>query len=388
MPVKALFLEEVEKFVLEQVPEPSCGDREILIQVNAVGMCGTDFHIFSGAANYNLDAHGKSIPLSLQPQIIGHEFCGTLIETGAAVEDLKPGDNVIVDQGLNCFSKKNVPPCIYCSSGHSHQCIHYEERGITGLPGAFQELLSVPAVNAISMGDELSFKEAALVEPLGCVIHSMDMAERASTRFDLFQEEHTGEAVENLLILGAGPAGLLFLQYIRNVHQFKGQILIADSVQKKLDLAERLEATPLHTERNNLVNSVRERTDGKLIDFLVEATGSGKAFEIIPKVLRKQATVLLYGHGHRGTDLSVLNNLLFLEPTLVASVGASGSLDPQTHRPLTFLRSEKLIRTGKIKVNPLITHQYHALEEVEQAFKEDSKKPDYIKGILALGSAL
>lgn len=387
MPVKVLFLEEVEKFVLEQVPEPSCGAREILIQVSAVGICGTDFHIFHGAANYNFDAHGKSIPLSLQPQILGHEFCGTVIETGATVDDLKPGDNVVVDQGLNCFSKRITPPCVYCSSGHSHQCVNYKERGITGLPGAFQELLSVPAVNAISMGDDLSFKEAALVEPLGCVIHSMDMAQRASTRFGLSPEEPPGEVVENLLILGAGPAGLLFLQYIRSVQQFKGQILIADSVQKKLDLAEALGATPIHTENNNLVNSVREQTDGKLIDFLVEATGSGKAFESIPKVLRKQATVLLYGHGHKGTDLSVLNHLLFLEPTLVASVGASGSLDPHTHRPLTFLRSEELIRTGKIKVKPLITHQYHALEEVEQAFREDSKEPDYIKGILTFGLA-
>ncbi|MDA2938834.1 alcohol dehydrogenase catalytic domain-containing protein [Acidobacteria bacterium AH-259-A15] len=382
--VKALFLEEVEEFALKDLPEPTCSPGEVLIQVKAVGMCGTDFHIYRGAANYNFDANGKPIPLRVQPQILGHEFCGTLVERGSDVPDLKPGDRVVVDQGFNCCSQGIEPVCGYCASGHSHQCLYYKERGITGLAGAMQELVTMPAVNVVPMGGDLSFEEAALVEPLGCVIHSMDMAERARARFTLSPEESPGEPVENVLILGAGPAGLLFLQYIRNVKQFQGQILIADSVDKKLQLAERLGATPIHIQEKDLITTVRDVTNEKKVHFLVEASGNGAAFENMPAVLKKQATVVLYGHGHKGTDLGVLNHLLFLEPTLVASVGASGKLDPQTHRPLIFETSEELIRTEKVHVKSLITHHYRAFEEIDKAFREDSKEQDYIKGVLAL----
>lgn len=379
--MEALLLEDVEKFTLKTLPEPSFADGDVVIQVQSVGVCGTDFHIYHGAANYNLDENGHPIPLSRQPQILGHEFSGTVIEVGSHVTGVAPGDRVAVDQGLNCFSQGMAVVCEYCTSGHSHQCIHYEERGITGAPGAMQEFVTIPAVNAVPIGPDLPFTEAALVEPLGCVIHSMDMVEAARARFTLSPDQ--GEPVQTVLILGSGPAGLLFLQYLRNVRRFAGQILIVDSVDRKLQLAEEMGGTPVDWQQDSIVSTVSDLTNGGKIDFLIEACGNGSAFETMPGILRKQATVLLYGHGHKGTDLSVLNRLLFLEPTLVAAVGASGRLDPQTHRPLTFQRAERLIRRGKVRVSPLITHRYRKLEEVDSAFRRDSRQADYIKGVLS-----
>jgi len=103
----------------------------------------------------------------------------------------------------------------------------------------------------------------------------------------------------------------------------------------------------------------------------------------MPSLIRKQATVLLYGHGHQGRDIGLLGNILFLEPTLVAAVGASGGFDPDG-RPTTYRRARELVNSGTIQVLPLVTHRYHSLEEVPRAFMQDFQRQDYIKGILTL----
>ncbi len=382
--MKALQLEGPERLVLRDVPEPVPEEHEVLIQVGAVGVCGTDFHIYSGGANYNSDVHGRAIPLSIQPQILGHEFCGTVQQVGTRVEGLKPGDRVAVDQGLNCYSQRLLPVCEYCRSGDSHQCQNYQERGITGLAGAMQELVTMPAANCIPVSQELSFRETALSEPLGCIIHSVDRAAKTPVRYMFSGEVNRSEAIENILVLGAGPAGLLFLQYLRKVQQFQGTILVADRVEEKLKLVERFDGTPVNAAEVDLTEAVGELTDGGKIHFLIEATGSGIVFQTIPSVLRKQATVVLYGHGHEGTDLSVLNRLLFLEPTLVVSVGASGRIDAHTGLPETTQRAVKLIQSGQIEVSAIISHQYGALEDIRHAFERDSRNQDYIKGVLSL----
>jgi len=382
--MKSLQLEGPRQLVLRDVPEPVPQEYEVLIQVGAVGVCGTDFHIYSGEANYNSDAQGRAIPLSIQPQILGHEFCGTVQEVGRRVAGLEPGDRVAVDQGLNCYSQRILPVCAYCRSGDSHQCQNYQERGITGLAGAMQELVTMPAVNCILVAEGLSFGETALSEPLGCIIHSVDRAIRMPARYMFPGEPGGSEAIENILILGAGPAGLLFLQYLRKAQKFQGQILVADRVEEKLKLVEQFGGTPVNPSQVDLAEAVGELTGGRKIHFLIEATGSGVVFQTIPEVLRKQATVVLYGHGHEGTDLSVLNRVLFLEPTLVVSVGASGRIDAHTGRPETTQRAVKLIQSGRIEVRPLISHQYGVLEDIRHAFERDSRNQDYIKGVLSL----
>ena len=380
--MKALLLEGPGKLEVGDVPEPECGKHDVLIQVGAVGVCGTDFHIFQGEANYNSDADGRPIPLSVQAQILGHEFCGTVLEAGAQVRDLAPGDRVAVDQGLNCYSQRITPACEYCADGDSHQCLHYQELGITGIPGAMQERVAIPAVNAVRLEGEMGFPETALSEPLGCILHALDRVMRTPARYMFHPGAHGSRPIEHVLILGAGPAGLLFLQNIRREVGFEGTVLVADRVPEKLSLVKRFGGTPLDVSRFDLVTMVSDLTRGRKIDLLVEATGSGAAFRTISSLIRKQATVLLYGHGHQGTDLSVLNRLLFLEPTLLVSVGASGALNPSTGRSDTTTRAVELIRTGQVDVRSLITHRYPTLEKVKGAFGRDSRDAAYIKGVL------
>jgi len=116
---------------------------------------------------------------------------------------------------------------------------------------------------------------------------------------------------------------------------------------------------------------------------MVEAAGAAGLFKQIPGLIRKQATLLLYGHGHSGVDLGVLNNIQFLEPTLVAAVGASGGYDADG-RPATYRRALELIEEGTIQVAPFITHRYNSLDSVPGAFAGEHREPDYVKGVVML----
>ena len=131
------------------------------------------------------------------------------------------------------------------------------------------------------------------------------------------------------------------------------------------------------------VSAVLDLTHGERIHYLIEAAGVAQVFKEMPGLLRKQATVLLYGHGHHGVDLGVLNNIQFLEPTFVAPVGASGGFDAEG-RPEVYRRALRLLEEGTIEAHRIITHIYSQLGEVPQAFLSDHKMNGFIKGVVQL----
>jgi threonine dehydrogenase-like Zn-dependent dehydrogenase len=381
--MRASVLCDVGRIEMRDVPRPVISPREVLVRVSAVGLCGTDSHIFAGHANYNTNERGLPIPLALQPQILGHEISGTIEEVGKAVTDLRKGDRVVVDQGLNCVSRRRELLCEYCRTGDSHQCEFYREHGITGLPGGLADFIAVPAVNAVKINAPLEFSSAALVEPLGCVIHSSDSVGRAATRHAI-NADSIERRVRTVLICGAGPAGLLFTQYLRAVLGYDGLLIVSDPNELKRRLAKSLGADEtIDPSQHDLVDVVREHSGGKGVEYLIEASGSGEAVASIPGLIRKQAAVLLYGHGHAGTDLSVLNNILFREPVLISSVGASGGFESDG-RPSVYKRALNLIEQKQIDVASLITHKYGSLEAVENALANDMYKADYVKGVVVL----
>jgi threonine dehydrogenase-like Zn-dependent dehydrogenase len=377
--MRALAIYGDEKMELREASLQRPGPREVVLKVGAVGFCGTDFHIYEGRANYNTDPSGIPIPTSIEPQILGHEFSGTVIEAGSEVTDLAAGDRVVVDQGLNCSSRAKEQWCEYCLTGNTHQCREYEEFGITGLQGALADFIVVPAVNAIRIESDLALDEAALAEPLGCIIHSCDVAEHAATRY-----KFTGASrVHSVLIVGAGPAGLLFTQYLRNVIGFDGLLIVSEPNQLRRELAAQFGASVVDPSSDNLVRAVAELTHGEKVHFLVDAAGAGAVFKQMPGLLRNQATLMFYGQGHHGTDLGVLNNIQFLEPSLLAPVGASGSLDSDG-RPRTYRKALELLSEQRINVSRFITHRYRNLEDVPQVFAKDRFASDYVKGLAVL----
>ena len=381
--MKASVLCDVRRIEVRDVPRPVVSPYEVLVRVSAVGLCGTDAHIFAGHANYNTNDYGQQIPLALQPQILGHEITGVVEDVGSSVEDLRDGDRVVVDQGLNCVSRRRDELCEYCRTENSHQCEFYREHGITGLPGGLAEFIAVPAVNALKITTPVKASVAALVEPLGCVVHSTDFVARARARYAI-NAETPERRVRSVLICGAGPAGLLFTQYLRKVMRYEGALFVSDPNKRKRELATRLGADDvIDPGACDLVEVVREHTGGKGVEYLIEASGAGEVFNSMPGLICKQATVLLYGHGHAGTDLSVLNNILFREPVLVSSVGASGGFEADG-RPSVYARALALIEQEQINVSALITHEYSSLDHVQSALSTDMYANDYVKGVVVL----
>jgi L-iditol 2-dehydrogenase len=382
--MRAAVLADVGRFEIRQIPVRSPDAHEVLVRPVAVGLCGTDFHIFAGHSNYNTNARGEPVPFRDDPQVLGHEIVAIVEECGPSVSDLRPGDAVVVDQGLNCVSSRRDPPCEYCRTGDSHQCAFYREHGITGLPGGLAERMTVPAVNAITIAGDIPHAHAALTEPLGCIVHSCDMVGRAQARYGLVADD-PARRVQAVLVSGAGPAGLLFVQYLRQAMGWQGRILVSEPNAVKRELAVRFGAEALDPS-GDPVEAVLDATQGRRVELLIDAAGAGVLYRQVPGLLRKQGTFLAYGHGHAGPDLSVMNNVQFLEPTFVSPVGASGGFLPDG-RPATYRRALDLIENGKVAVGPMITHRYTSLEQVPRAFDGAHTAPDYIKAIVELGSA-
>jgi L-iditol 2-dehydrogenase len=381
--MRASVLLDTARLEVLDVPCPQISPHEVLVSVSAVGLCGTDAHIFAGHANYNMDERGQPIPLASEPQILGHEISGRVEEVGSEVHDLRVGDHVVIDQGLNCMSMHREVLCEYCRTGDSHQCEFYSEHGITGLPGGLAEFIAVPSVNTVRVRSALDATETALVEPLGCIIHSSETVAHAKTRYAINATE-AARRVRSILICGAGPAGLLFIQYLRRVLGYDGLLIVSEPNERKRKLAESICADEaLDPNACDLVEAVMERTDGRGIEYLIEASGAGAVFNSIPGLVRKQATILLYGHGHAGVDMSVLNNVMFKEPTLITPVGASGGFGPDG-RPSVYVHALDLIERQCIDVASIITHRYMSLDEVQGALENDIYAQDYIKGVVAL----
>jgi L-iditol 2-dehydrogenase len=379
----ACVLDDVQSLEVREVTRPDPGPYDVLVRVAATGLCGTDLHIFGGDANYNTNAGGQPVPLTLQPQILGHEIAGIVEIAGSEVSDLRTGDRVAVDQGLNCMSRRRQPKCEYCASSDSHQCEFYGEHGITGLPGGLAEYISLPAANCVRIESDLEFAQAVLTEPLACIIHSFDLVAKAAGARYAIGASDSQKRVRTALVVGAGPAGLLFVQYLRRVLAFDGIVLVSEPNQRKRELAKRFGAEVIDPGAVDLVAELSEITAGRLVEFVIECSGAGEVFSLIPGLLRKQGTVLLYSHGQSGVELNLLNPLQFKEPTLVSPVGGSGGFDDDG-RPSVYRRALQLLERGEVEVAPFVTHRYRSLDDVSRAFTVDFHKPDYIKGVVEL----
>lgn len=361
-------------------PVPDAG--EVLLRVDAVGLCGSDHHIWSGEANYCRDERGEPLALEARPQLLGHEIAATVARAGAGAA-LAEGTPVIVDQGINCASRGRAREgwCLYCAGGDSHQCADYAEHGITGLPGGLAEFLCVPAVNCVPRRRGLAASHATLAEPLACVLHACAATMRARSRFALGAPDPAAR-VRSVLLVGAGAAGLLFVQVLRRVLGFDGLLIVSEPEAGKRALAERLGATGVDPRVEDPVDAVRRLTGGAGVEWLIEASGASTAFEQMHAQIRNQATVLLYGFGHAGGSLAALNPVHWKEPCLVLPTGASGVLDADG-RPAIYARALRLLEEGAVRADALITETLQGLEAVPAAFAAWGRDPRSIKGVVA-----
>lgn len=308
-------------------PLPEPGPGEVVVKVKAALTCGTDIKTY-------LRGHPK-IPL---PTPLGHEFSGDIYKVGEGVTGFSPGMPVMAVHSAPCGE------CRFCRMGLENLCNKVMEEKVLG---AYAEYVKLPArivkKNLFKKPENLDYAEAALLEPLSCVVHGVKAV-----------HEH----VKNVLILGAGPIGLLHLMYQKS----KGsRVIVAGRKPFRLDMARRLGAdVVVDTKLDDLPWTVMEATEGMGADLVIEAAGTRELWEAAPGLARKGGTVLLFGGCP--PDTRVCFDAARLHYDEISLVGAFH------FTPADVKEAYNLLATGRINGKPLISGSY-PLDELMNAFQ-------------------
>jgi L-iditol 2-dehydrogenase len=147
----------------------------------------------------------------------------------------------------------------------------------------------------------------------------------------------------------------------------------------RLALARRLGATSLDLRSGNVVSEIKRLTDGEMIHYVIEASGAGPVFDLIPLITRHQATFLFYGSGHAGRDVGCMVPFQFMEINMITCCGASGGFE-EDGTPVVYRRSMEYVRQGLVDAESLISHRYAELTELQRAFSVDATADDFVKG--------
>ena len=318
-----------EIFVMEkEVPE--IGPGEVLIQVMASGICGTDLHIYRGEY------------LGDYPVIPGHEFSGVITTAGSQVTRFKLGDRVAVEPNIACDN------CIHCLNNRQNFCLNWEAIGVT-LPGGMEQYVTAPEKAVFSIGD-LPFEQAAFMEPLSCVVHGVERA-----AIDL------GDRVA---VLGAGPIGDLILQMARL--QGAAHVTILENNPGRAELARQLGADQVVKRMEDL--------QADAYDVVIDATGVIPVMNRAIDLVRHGGTVLLFGVPSSGEKMEFEAFKIFRKGlTLLSSYTSVRN----------SFQAVSLLQRGQVQVEPLISHRL-PLKELPRAMEMIESHDPTVKKVIIL----
>lgn len=325
---------------LEERPVPHIGPGELLMRVEASGICGSDVM--------------EWYRIQKAPLVLGHEVAGEVVEVGKDVQTFEEGDRIVVDHHVPCNT------CSYCLSGHHTACDTLRRTNFD--PGGFAEYIRLPAINVdrgtFRIPEGMSLEEATFHEPLGCIIRALRVA-----RFDPGQ---------TLLVLGSGMAGLLGIHLARAYGA--GRILAVDIIPYRLDMAVRFGADVALQPEEDIPGRLREMSGGRLADLVFVSTGATAAQTQALNCVERGGTVLFFAPTAPGVEIPVSINDLFFrnDITLATSYGAA---------PLDSFRALELIQTPAVHVKNMITHRL-PLAETEKGFELVARAQESMKVIV------
>jgi threonine dehydrogenase-like Zn-dependent dehydrogenase len=318
---------------------PEIGDVEVLIRVGACGVCGTDMHFFKGEWKVKT------------PIVLGHEFSGVVAKVGSKVRGIDVGDHVVAEPNILCGK------CKYCRmSERNFFCENIQTIGVT-VDGAFAEYVKAPEQNVYRIPGEMPLEEAALIEPLACIIRGVD---------------NVGIPVgSSVAIVGTGPIGLLMIQVVK--HYGASKIFAIDIIEDRLRLARELGATlTINSAQQDPEETIREATDNIGVDVSIECVGSSSAIEVAFRLVRRGGRLLIFGVAPEHDVWHVKPFELYdKEVSIFASYRS----------PYTFQRAVELASSGNLRLRPIVSH-IHTLEEAPEVFKELAKKKKAIKALI------
>ncbi len=273
--MKALLLTDVKKLEIQDVPEPVCGENEVIVNIKAVSICGSDVHGYDGSS-------GRRTP----PLIMGHEASGVISRVGSAVTKYKPGDRVTFDSTVYCGK------CRFCKKGMVNLCTSRMVLGVSCAeytnPGAMAEYVSIPEHILYRLPDNVSYVQAAIVEPLSIAAHAYAMS-------DL-------KLADKAVVVGAGTIGLLTTQVIKAAGVT--ELIVVDLDDSRLEQAKKFGATRIiNSGREDAAAVIREMTEGFGADVAFEACGITPTLNTAIDSVRVGGQVVMIGNVSPKVDL-------------------------------------------------------------------------------------
>jgi L-iditol 2-dehydrogenase len=325
---------------LEEMSVPQIGPGELLIRIEASGICGSDVMEWY---------RREKVPL-----VLGHEIAGEVVEVGEGVQHYKEGDRISASHHVPCNT------CRYCLKGHHTVCETLRQTHFD--PGGFAEYVRLPAINVdrgvYPLPDNVSFEEATFIEPLACVFRSLRKA-----RF---------QPGETVLVVGSGIAGLL------HVHLAKALgaacIVATDIVESRLKAARKLGADVVFDAREDVPSRLKEVNNGWLADLVLVCTGARSAQIQGMESVERGGTVLFFAPTDPGVTVPLSVNELFFRNDITLTTSYAGS-------PGDHVEALELIRLRRLRVKEMVTHRF-GLAEIGEGFKLVVEARDSIKVII------
>jgi len=302
---------------LQDMPKPKIGHNDLLVQVKKTAICGTDIHI------YNWDEWAKkTIPV---PMTVGHEFVGVVAEIGSEVQGFKVGERVSGEGHITCGHCRN------CRAGKRHLCRNTVGVGVNR-PGCFAEYLSIPAVNAFPLPDDISDDVAAFLDPLGNATHT-------ALSFDLVGED--------VLITGAGPIGCMAVAIAK--HAGARHVVITDVNDYRLQLAHTLGATRTVNVQNQKLQGVMEDLNMKEgFDVGLEMSGVPQAFRQMIDAMNHGGKIALL--GILPPDAAIEWNKVIFKGLFLKGIYGREMFE-------TWYKMVSMLQSG-LDITPVLTHHY------------------------------
>ena len=325
---------------VEGLPVPRIRAGELLVRVEASGICGSDVMEWYRIAR--------------SPVVLGHEVAGAVVQVGEGVERFGEGDRVVVTHHVPCNT------CRHCLRGRHTVCDTLHRT--TFDPGGFSEYLRAPAINVdrgvFELPDGLPYEEASFAEPLGCVLRGQ---RRANIR--------PGQSV---LVLGSGLAGLLHISLARALGA--GRIVATDVVDYRLEAARRLGADVTLSATDDVPARLREANGGRLADLVIVCTGAPTALDQALRSVERGGTVLFFAPTEPGVSMSVsLNDVFFRNDATLTTTYAAA--------PADLASALELIAAKRVRVGEMITHRL-GLAETGLGFRLTAEAKDSLKVIV------
>lgn len=331
--MKAAYKGNREKGIeLKEVKIPEIkASNEVLVKIKKAAICGTDIHL------YDWNQWCENVKAK-NPMIIGHEFCGKVVEVGSSVNLVKVGDLIAGETHIPCGK------CKLCRTGKQHICQNMKILGVH-TDGAFAEYIKIPEICAWKLPSDTPPEVGAIYEPLGIAVHGV------------LRDKITGLFV---VIIGAGPIGL----FAANIASISGarRVFVIDINEYRLKLAAKMgdNIVTLNPKKEDIFDIINKETDDLGADVVIELSGSVQGTKTGFNVLTKQGRISLIGLHSQEVQLDLVNNVIYKEATIYGITGREMFN--------TWYQTENLIKSGKLNIKDVITHHFK-LEEIEQAIK-------------------